>query len=187
MKSYEKLTEEEFAELVKRAARLEEAPPEVLQAAIDLWPARETSRLTDLAESAREVLHAVLSFDSWASPGLAVGLRSSGSERRQLLFSTDCHDIDLRISGTAEPFEVAGQVLGPDEGGSVELQAELIVANPGADAVDSQQDAETWSAVLDDLGSFKLTGIAAGTYRLTLHLAGDEVVLSPITVGETPA
>jgi hypothetical protein len=113
---------------------------------------------------------AVLSFDSWGQPALAAGLRSTGSATRQLVFSAEGCDIDLRISPSGERFAVSGQVLGPDDTGAVVLTPE-------------QAEATVHEAALDALGEFHLADVAPGRYQLSLLLAGHEIVLPPFEVG----
>lgn len=195
MKPIDSLTDDEFTELVQRAACLPDAPPAALQAAIDLWPKARSSTLDSLSKTVSQIIHAVLSFDSWERPGVAFGMRSAGSDKRHLLFSAGERDIDLRINREAGAFTMTGQILGPDEAGTIELAADSESPGSEAESVGSQNDAPDNSKTLsgrrvtslDELGEFRLDGISAGTYRLTLHMESDEVVLPPIIIGERPA
>ena len=175
MKPVESLSDDEFVHLVHRAIALPDAPTSLVRAAIDLWPAAQPATLTRVAQAALRLVTAVLSFDSWAQPPLALGMRSGASDTRHLLFSAMGRDIDLRISPAADHFALTGQILGPDESGLVEL------------ATQSGDDADGTAArvaSLDELGEFRLDGVRGGTYRLTLRMGGDEIVLPPIIVGE---
>jgi hypothetical protein len=168
MKPLEQLNDDELAPLVKRAAELPDAPPDLVKAATDLFP---TVRLKDVARSATRLLAAALRFDSWAGAPLAFGMRSMPDDTRHLLFSAMGRDIDLRISPAQEHFALAGQILGPDEAGRAELTAQA-----GGSAL-------TRTAPIDELGEFRLDDIERGTYLLTLRMGGDEIVLPPIEVG----
>ena len=96
------------------------------------------------------------------------------SDTRHLLFSAKGRDIDLRISPAAEAFALSGQILGPDDTGVVELVTQSDGApDSGAARV----------APVDALGEFRLDGVRGGTYRLTLRMGGDEIVLPAIDVG----
>ncbi len=171
MKPVDRLSDDEFADLVQRAATLPDAPSALVRAAIDLWPAAlQTAPLKDASQAAWRLVSAVLSFDSWAGPRLAPGMRSAASDTRHLLFNAMGRDIDLRISPAAGGFALTGQVLGPDESGSIELAPQS-----GA--------AAALSSALDALGEFRLDAVQGGTYRMTLRLGRDEVVLPPIEVG----
>jgi hypothetical protein len=121
---------------------------------------------------------AVLRFDSWAPSPLPAGVRSVPSETRHLLFSTQGRDVDLRITPSAGEFAVAGQILGPDDAGVVELSR---------DPDEQLAEAAVHSAPLDELGEFRLEGVRRGTYRLTLRVGGDEIALPPIAVGDRPS
>jgi hypothetical protein len=177
MKPVDSLSDDEFAHLVQRAVALPEAPPALVRAAIDLWPESAPAALTAVARSALRLVSAVLSFDSWATPPTALGMRAGGSETRHLLFSAMGRDVDLRISGAADHYVLTGQILGPDEAGVIEL------AMPSDDALGSS---EARTAPLDALGEFRLDGVCGGTYRLTLRVGGDKIELPPIVVGERP-
>lgn len=176
MKPIDSLSDDELARLVKRAAALPDASPAMLAAAFGLWPpARRATELRDAARAAVKLIVAVLSFDSWAQPAVATGLRAVASDTRHLLFSAKGRDIDLRINASAGRYALSGQVLGPDEAGRVVLSAHPVEASsPG-------QVRET---SLDALGEFRLDGVQRGTYRMTLRMAGDDIVLPPIDVGE---
>lgn len=156
-----------FEALVRRAVQaLPDAPAAWQQAAIDLWP----GPLAQAAAQLRKVL-AVLSFDSWAASAPALGLRSAGGGPRHLLFSAGEHDVDLRISSAGEGFDLAGQLLGPATGGRVAAAAEA--------------GGEPLQAELDDLGEFRLRGLAAGRYRLSFEVAGEAIELPPLELGRT--
>ena len=177
MKPLDALSDDEFAHLAQRAANLPDAPSALVRAAIELWPAQPTPSVAEVARSALRLISAVLSFDSWAQAPLAQGMRAGRSDTRHLLFSAMGRDIDLRISPAAGHFALTGQILGPDETGVIELAAH-------ADASAAPSSAHI--ASLDELGEFRLDGVHTGTYRLTLRMGGDEIVLAPIDVGECP-
>ena len=170
MKPLATLTDDEFSQLVGRAVReLPDAPLALQQAAIGLWPAAGPGAvLSALAKAVVAQIQAVLTFDSWTAPAVAAGMRSLRSPTRHLLFSAQGRDIDLRIVPEAGGFSLAGQILGPDESGSVQLEG----------------GGTPRSAVLDGLGEFRIEGIHRGTYVLTLQLGGDSIVLPSVEVGE---
>lgn len=174
MKSVDSLSDDEFAHLVQRAVALPEAPPALVRAAIDLWSTAQPATLTAVARSALRLVSAVLSFDSWAIPPTALGMRAGASDTRHLLFSAMGRDVDLRISPAADHYALTGQVLGPDEAGVIELIAQS----------DNNAPDQARMAALDALGEFRLDGVRGGTYQLTLRVGDDEIVLPPIVVGE---
>lgn len=171
--------EEVFVRRMRQAvAALPDVPPALEQRALALFTAaRAASPAQQMAQAVQALLRpltAWLTFDSWAASPLALGMRSLRSPTRHLLFSAEGRDIDLRIVPSAEEFALAGQILGPDESGQVHLlRLDDAAATPRTRA-------------LDDLGEFHLEGLAAGRYRLTLQLGGDEITLPPIEVGEPP-
>ena len=174
MKPIATLTDDEFADLVHGAVALPDAPPALVRSAVGLWREKEPSLLVQAADGLINRIKAVLTFDSWSTPPMALGLRSAPTEGRHLLFSAQGRDIDLRISSAADSYVLAGQILGPDDVGSVALS---INTQNGADAQ------PTRSTALDDLGGFRLADVRAGTYWMTLRVAGDAVELPAIMVG----
>ncbi len=166
MKPLERLTEDEFAEVVRHAVAMPNAPDAMIRAAVALFPDPSKPTAADRGRRVAAAIRAVLTFDSWGLAPLAMAVRSMPSDTRHLLFSAEGRDIDLRIRPSATGFELAGQILGPDETGTIELN--------GA----SQHVAE-----LDELGGFRLDGVAPGRYQATLRLADAIVELASIDVG----
>jgi hypothetical protein len=177
MKPIDTLSDDEFARLAQRAAKLPDAPAALVRAAIDLWPSSPPASAGDVARSALRLIQAALSFDSWVQPNTALGMRAVASDAHHLLFSALGRDIDLRISPAAEHFAISGQVLGPDEEGEIELTAQ---------SEDRPATDETHTAALDDFGEFRFHGLRVGTYRLTLLVGDAEIALPPINVGTRP-
>jgi hypothetical protein len=172
MKPIAQLSDDEFSQQMRRALReLPDAPLALQRAAIGLWVAPAPGLLS-LAQEAIRQIAAVLSFDSWSTAAVAQGMRSLRSATRHLLFSAEGRDIDLRISPMAEVFGLAGQILGPDEGGTVCVDR--------ADGVPAEQR----RATLDALGEFRVEGLSAGIYRLTLNVGSEQIVLPQVQVGE---
>jgi hypothetical protein len=166
------LSDPALVERLQQAAALPDAPAAWRNRAVAAWRAPMT--LASLADGVRQRIQAVLSFDSWATAPLAAGLRSTGSATRQLVFSAEGRDVDLRITPQGAQFAIRGQVLGPDETGSVALAPE-----PTAAAAPEP----TQACALDDLGEFHLGSVAPGRYCLRLVLPEHEVVLPAFDVG----
>ncbi len=166
------LSDDDLGHALRRAAReLPDAPLAWQQAAVALFQAPASSALAETVEALGRLVRAVLSFDSWATPAVATGMRSARSPTRHLLYSAEGRDIDLRISPQAEHFSLSGQVLGPDETGRIEL-----AALGDAGAVRHQGH-------LDTLGEFRIDGVPPGLYRLTLHVGNTPIVVQPLEVG----
>ncbi|HSV71311.1 MAG TPA: hypothetical protein VLI72_14480 [Methylibium sp.] len=152
-------------EAALRASRGLEAPPAaVLQRVIDLWPAAAAPAA---AGALRRVL-AALSFDSGRAAPLAFGMRGSEPGPRQLLFSAEDHDIDLRIAAAGTGWALHGQVLGPDAGGRA-----CLIGDDGA---------ERAVVALDELGEFRFDALPAGRYALRLELADRQIELPAVGI-----
>ncbi len=181
MKPLHTLSDDELGAALQRALHeLPDAPAALQRAAVNLWVLPSPS-MADVAQAALRLASAVLRFDSWAAGQTAVaqGLRSGRSPTRHLLFSAEGRDVDLRIAPAAEAFALAGQILGPDEGGAVEL-AMLDLDAGGGDGGDGRLR----RADIDALGEFRIDGLAAGLYAMTLKLGADQIMLPPLQVGE---
>jgi hypothetical protein len=173
MKPLDQLSDVELGHTLQRVAReLPSAPAAWQQAAIALFKApAPAATLAETAQALGRLVRAVLSFDSWAAPALAGGMRSLRSPTRHLLYSAEGRDIDLRIAPSAERFVLSGQILGPDESGRIELAT-------FADGTSSRHE-----GTLDAMGEFRIEGVPAGTYQLTLHVGDAPIVVQPLEVG----
>ena len=177
MKPVAQLTDDEFVRVVQSAATLPDAPVALIRSAVALWPAHRSASLKEVGQAALRVVSAALTFDSWGQPAVALGMRAGASDTRHLLFSAMGRDIDLRISPAADLFALTGQILGPDDAGVIELATD-------GDADEEASDGRT--AVLDAFGEFRLEGVQSGTYRVTLRMGSDTIILPPIVVGQRP-
>jgi hypothetical protein len=159
-----------LARSLTQSRLLEDAPPAVIERAIGLWQPR-ARRSTQPGLLQR--VAAVLSFDSGLASPLAYGMRSSGGAIRQLLYSVEGCDIDLRIAPQdAERYTVSGQVLGPDVLG-------VVVLAPAAGGVQTE-------TVLSELGEFRLPPVTAGDWRVTLELVGRAIELPLLQIPQAP-
>jgi hypothetical protein len=123
----------------------EEPPAHVVQRALRLFRQRRQN-----AEPEPRRLVARLVFDSSVQPFAAAGVRALEAGGRQLVFSADEYDLDLRISEHA----VRGQVLGPCTGAvTVTLQGPVVVGGAA-----------------DELCQFALDDVPPGRYMLTVVL-----------------
>jgi hypothetical protein len=142
----------------------EDAPPHVIKRALKLF--RTRSRPQTTSSDLRRLL-AVLHFDSIGLTP-AFGVRSGKPGARQLLFSTNVNEIDLRIEPAGQEWLVSGQVLGGETiGGTATLQGPAGVT-------------ETF---LNELNEFALPPVEAGTYKLILNLTDVEVEIEEIRIG----
>jgi len=138
-----------------RTDESEDAPRDLLSYVINMFQQNRLERESSILRR----LVATLTFDSMTTAP-AFGVRSAQSEARQLLYSAEENDIDLRITPRNELWIVAGQVLRADcVGGQVEL------AGPTGSAV----------APLNDLCEFTLPPVSAGKYSLRVKIADLEV------------
>jgi hypothetical protein len=156
--------------LLRDSRRLDDAPEALIQRAIGVWQPRSLARpaAAPTAAGALRRLVAVLAFDSAGAAPTALGLRSTGLAARQLLFTAEGHDVDLRL----EPlpgglWKLSGQWLGPEGRGSAELWP--TAGTP-------QQVA--WSALCE----FAFEPVAEGRCRLLLRTEGWEIDIPELTL-----
>jgi hypothetical protein len=149
------------------------APPSwVFKRAVRIFDKQRSPRL------AERIGHAIASlvFDSFARPAL-VGVRSTETVNRQLLYRADDYSIDLQIAGLERStVDMMGQIL-KETGEGFEsvcgLKLEL-----------ARKDNVMVSAVTNDIGEFKLSGIAQGVYDLRVALSEGSIIVPNIPVGE---
>jgi len=133
-----------------------DAPRDVLAYAINIFSGSD--QLSEPSLLRRIV--AALRFDSSLNMAPAFGVRSGQATSRQLLYSAEQSDIDLRISSQDDQWIVAGQLLGQDcVGGRVEIEGESGLA----------------AAALNELCEFTLPPVPSGSYTLRLRLQDAEV------------
>jgi anti-sigma factor RsiW len=149
-----------------RADTSEDAPAELVASAVRMFRAR---RARDEEPGLLRRLVATLTFDS-SSLRPAFGVRSGqAAPARQLLFSAGDLDVDLRLAPGGEGWTVSGQVLGPCEGGEVEL-------------IDAEGSTAA-RATLNELCEFTLLPPTPdGTYTLRLRLDGAEVEIPGLSL-----
>lgn len=153
----------EHAFILMKSDKAENAPRDVLQRAIAVFPP-----LNEKPSLVRRVM-AILSFDSLNQPA-AFATRSGQSAARQLIYSIDNGDIDLHISNEDNNnWVVTGQLLGKTCGnGSVEIVGESIV----------------YSSALSESCEFKLPAVPSGKYCLRLRLSDLEVEVPRLELGK---
>ena len=156
-------SDEELAHRLRDALALRDAPEPWIRRATALWQARA-------APGPLRRLLAVLSVDSWApAPGL-LAFRGAQRGPRQLLFNAAGRDIDLRIATAGDRHVLSGQVLGPDESGTV-LVSPVPPTEGGAQ-----------TATLDSMGEFRVPSLASGRYACTFRFGDEEIALPEIEV-----
>ena len=177
MKPIEQMSDEELLRCLGEVSALPDAPPTFIMRAINLMSEPHAVTLVDTAVAAIRRAIATLTFDSFSGGNLAYGVRGTPSDVRHLLYSALGRDIDVRVSSAAERFVLAGQVLGPDEIGTIELTHSENGGEPCTDQAAAK-------VPLDSMGQFRIEGIAAGIWTLRLRLGNDEIELPAIQLGE---
>jgi hypothetical protein len=145
-----------------RTDRSEDAPPQAIAQAIEIFQ----SRPTPLAPTIRQRIQAILRFDSKQTLQPS-GVRARAQFERQLLYNIGDADLDMQLAPEGDLWRIAGQVLGPDVRGSIELEG----------------NGKAIQASLNELGEFRLPPMPSGTYTLMLHLAATDVELVGLEVG----
>lgn len=140
------------------ASRVMVEPPEqTLLRAIGLWQERPQGTAAGPALMRR--IAAALTFDSAMAEPWALGVRATGPAARQMLFTAEGRDIDLRVAthtvGGKATFKVSGQIFGPDVLGQAEIKA------PGYQA----------TLAWNDMSEFCFEDVPAGPCTLLLRSA----------------
>ncbi len=142
---------------------VEDAPANLVKYAKNIFTGRSANR--EPSRLARVL--ASLTFDSLTSKP-AFGLRSGASAGRQLVYSTEKADIDLRVSPQSGEWEIAGQILGSSQSrGRVNLKSESFSA----------------SADLNDLSEFGFQSVPSGIYTMFVHLPELEIEIASLQLG----
>lgn len=136
--------------------RAADAPRDVVSHAMNIFSGQAKSP----SQSLKRRILAALSFDSGMNQAPAFGVRSGQTSSRQLIYSAEENDIDLRITVHDDMWVVAGQVMREDcSGGRVEMEG-LSGSAAGA---------------LNELCEFTLPAVPPGNYSLRVHMTDVEV------------
>ena len=141
-----------------RSDTAEDAPAELIREAKSIFREKVVAH----GPSLLQVILASLTFDSLTNAP-AFGLRSQTSAGRQLIYSTESADIDVRVSPENDQWQIAGQILGED--------------CPGGD-VDLVGDEFSVSAELNELCEFSFGAVPAGAYKISIRLP-DALIETP--------
>jgi len=117
-------------------------------------------------------LLATLSFDSHLQ--LSSALTRGAARERQMLFSAENMDIDLKITAGRGSHDVLGQVLGGPQTGNVVSAFVSLQGNSG-------QFLKTTET--DSLGQFAFREISSGVYDLIFDLETQEIAVHGLEVG----
>jgi hypothetical protein len=145
--------------LMMQSDTAKDAPRDLLQSAIDIFsPERQSPPL-------RHII-AILTFDS-RQGGPAFGVRSLRSTSRQLLYSAQETDLDLRITVQNDECIVAGQVI---RDGCV------------SGVVEISGDAGSAAANLNEVCEFTLPAIPLGNYSLRLKMPDVQIEIPELAL-----
>lgn len=140
-----------------------DAPPALIARTVALFRASAA----EPAPSLLRRLVATLSFESTALAP-ALGLRSQGGAERQMIFTANEYDVDLRVSEDREGWRLSGQLLGADAtNGSATLT----------------NDAMTLTTSLSEDLAFVFPPVTTGRYTLTLRFSQVELVIEDVLLG----
>jgi hypothetical protein len=115
-----------------------------------------------------ERIIATIQMDSWRMP-FAAGVRSQFTWPRTIRLNAGDREIDLQIRPLGDRWQVYGQILGPEEPGTIVLRY--------AD----QQITTT----LSDLGEFVLPPVTMGNYTFVLRQGQREIIVPNLELGSS--
>jgi hypothetical protein len=133
-----------------RSDTAEDTPAQLIRQAKSIFREKVVTHGPSLVQ----IILASLTFDSLTNAP-AFGLRSQTTAGRQLIYSTETADIDVRVSPENDQWQIAGQILGAD--------------CPGGD-VDLLGDDFSVSAELNELCEFSFGSVPAGAYKISIRL-----------------
>ena len=120
---------------------------------------------------------ASLVFDSFARPAL-VGIRSTETANRQLLYRVGDFSVDLQIAPIEQArADLRGQVLKEGEASFDAVSGLKLELARGGKIV--------LSAVTDDIGEFSLRGIEQGVYDLRVQLPDGSITVPDMPISES--
>ncbi|MFY9607754.1 MAG: zf-HC2 domain-containing protein [Blastocatellia bacterium] len=162
---------------VRKAAASDDTvapPPWVLKRAVRIFEAQRDR--PKLAARMRQAI-ASLVFDSFARPALA-GVRSTEAANRQLLYRAGDYSIDLQIAPSEHTrADLIGQVLKEGDPTFESVAALDFVIARGGEIV--------FSAVTDEMGEFKVSGIEQGIYDLRVELSEGSITVPDLPLIES--
>ena len=135
--------------------RAEEAPRDVVADVVNLFRKQAEARPPSMARR----LMAALSFDSFTTTP-AFGMRSGRAASRQLVYSVEGNDIDLRVTGEEDQWIISGQVLRE---------------NCAAARVEVDGASGSASTTLNDNCEFTLPPLPGGEYSLRILISDLEI------------
>jgi hypothetical protein len=94
-------------------------------------------------------------------------MRSGAGQVRQLLFTVDEFDIDVRLQPANGNWRLEGQVLGGAGGGTAALGGAT----------------HNYVGEVNSLGEFAFTGLEPGVYRMQITLADAEIAIAELPLG----
>ena len=146
-----------------RADVIENAPADLVNYAKGIF----RQRAAHSKPSTLSRIVAALTFDSLtAAP--AYGLRSQAGVGRQLVYSTETIDIDVRVSAEDDEWQIAGQVPGSlCASGEVTLESDSFSA----------------TTKLSELCEFSFSSVPEGTYKLSVQLPDVTIEIPPLEIG----
>ena len=141
-------------------------PQQVTRQALQIFSpkAKPLSESVAALRAGLQSLVAVLRFDSGLTP--AYGMRSGPAQARQLFYTVNEFDIDLRLAPRAGEWAVEGQLLGGNTEGTVEL------ASAG----------RRYDGDVNELGEFAFAGVRPDSYRLRITLPGLEISIPQLVL-----
>jgi hypothetical protein len=104
-------------------------------------------------------LVALLRFDSGLAP--AMGMRSGAAQVRQLFFTVDEFDVDVRLQPHNGAWRLEGQVLGGASGGTAALAGRV----------------HEYVGEVNSLGEFAFAGVQPDVYRMDILLPDTKIAI----------
>ncbi len=148
-----------------------EPPAWVTKRALRIFETKKPGLVERLAQAI-----ASLTFDSFARPA-AVGVRSTETTNRQLLYSAGAYSIDLQVAPlSGSRADLVGQILCEAET-SFDSVAGLRLELTG-------EDQKTHNASTNAMGEFTISGLKQGVYNLNIKTSAGNITAYDVPVIE---
>lgn len=161
--------DDKWLDLVSAALKIPAPSQASVNRAYTLISARATARQPSVRGAVVQMMQMI--SDSLTVPNSALGIRSTPTRVRHLLFACPTFDMTLRIEPQAEGFLLAGQLLG------IEGASEVRLLGPRSQVA---------QVLADEEFQFTFMHVAPGRYHFAVATTSEQFETPTVEVGSFP-